>query len=388
MPELLMNMDALVHNLRCINQLEQAWGFSFLPVLKMVASHPAVVACLRQHGHARHGVADLTEQCGPGEKGPARDERALINLSAPGRADEVVRHFARSPFSCEESFRALDAAARQAGLCHEALLMVDLGDMREGVPLSAAPALLRRVAAASRRAGSAPGAHVAGLGVNMGCLYGACPDALNMRQLEELAARAESLLGHALRLVSLGGSIFWNWFARQETHRPALPPGCVLEFRMGDPLLLGYDIYRECPLLGADFRQDIFGLSATVLEVMERDIRPPRLCVRNGRGIAVSCHHRGRRLRALVDCGSLHTDVSGLSLDLPGGSVVDYSGNYTILDLTDCPHVPAVGQALRFSPSYWAVARACRTPQVPIRIISDRHAPAPLSRFQPDAGRA
>lgn len=371
MPELEINLDALAHNLRLIRRQEQAWGFRFLPVLKMVASHPDVVDFLRTQGYARYGIADMTEHLLYGQEPPARTGRVLINLAPPDRADDVVRLFERSAFSCESTFRALDAAARAAGLHHEALLMVDIGDMREGIPQEDAPALLRAVATASQRAAHGPGAHVAGIGVNLGCLYGTCPDDENMALLEALAARAGALLGHALHRVSLGGSIFWNWFARRHGHGPHLPPGCIMEFRMGDPLLLGRDMYRDEALLAGDFRQDIFRLSATVLEVTERDIRPPRQSVHNGRGLHADCPDLGKRLRALVDCGSLHTDVRGLSLARPDWRISDFSGNYAILDLSGCPQAPVPGEHVRFIPSYWAVARTCRMPHIRKTLIHD-----------------
>ena len=371
MPELEINLDALAHNLRLVRHREQAWGFRFLPVLKMVASHPEIVAFLRRQGYGCHGIADMTEHLLYGQEPPARAGRVLINLAPPDRTDDVVRLFERSSFSCEATFRALDAAARAAGLHHEALLMVDIGDMREGIPQDEAPALLRAVAAASQRAARGPGAHVAGIGVNLGCLYGPCPDEENMARLETLAARAGDLLGHALHRVSLGGTIFWNWFARRHGHGPHLPPGCIMEFRMGDPLLLGWDMYRDQALLGGDFRQDIFRLTATVLEVTERDIRPPRQSVHNGRGLPADCPVLGKRLRALVDCGSLHTDVQGLTLPRADWRITDFSGNYAVLDVSACPQAPVTGDHVRFIPSYWAVARTCRMPHIRKTIVHD-----------------
>lgn len=371
MPELEINLDALAHNLRLVRHREQAWGFRFLPVLKMVASHPEIVAFLRRQGYGCHGIADMTEHLLYGQEPPARAGRVLINLAPPDRTDDVVRLFERSSFSCEATFRALDAAARAAGLHHEALLMVDIGDMREGIPQDEAPALLRAVAAASQRAARGPGAHVAGIGVNLGCLYGTCPDEENMARLEALAARAGDLLGHALHRVSLGGTIFWNWFARRHGHGPHLPPGCIMEFRMGDPLLLGWDMYRDQALLGGDFRQDIFRLTATVLEVTERDIRPPRQSVHNGRGLPADCPVLGKRLRALVDCGSLHTDVQGLTLPGTDWRITDFSGNYAVLDVSACPQAPVTGDHVRFIPSYWAVARTCRMPHIRKTIVHD-----------------
>ena len=371
MPELEINLDALAHNLRLVRHREQAWGFRFLPVLKMVASHPEIVAFLRRQGYGCHGIADMTEHLLYGQEPPARAGRVLINLAPPDRTDDVVRLFERSSFSCEATFRALDAAARAAGLHHEALLMVDIGDMREGIPQDEAPALLRAVAAASQRAARGPGAHVAGIGVNLGCLYGTCPDEENMARLEALAARAGDLLGHALHRVSLGGTIFWNWFARRHGHGPHLPPGCIMEFRMGDPLLLGWDMYRDQALLGGDFRQDIFRLTATVLEVTERDIRPPRQSVHNGRGLPADCPVLGKRLRALVDCGSLHTDVQGLTLPRTDWRITDFSGKYAVLDVSACPQAPVTGDHVRFIPSYWAVARTCRMPHIRKTIVHD-----------------
>ena len=123
MPELEINLNALAHNLRLIRRQEQAWGFRFLPVLKMVASHPDVVDFLRTQGYARYGIADMTEHLLYGQEPPARTGRVLINLAPPDRADDVVRLFERSAFSCESTFRALDAAARAAGLHHEGTVL-------------------------------------------------------------------------------------------------------------------------------------------------------------------------------------------------------------------------------------------------------------------------
>ena len=363
MPEIQINTEAVLHNLEVIRGLEHAWGFTLLPVLKMAAAHPGITALLHARGRPSYGVADVDEHLAHSSHAPDSEGRVLTNIPPLHRTDDVTRLFERSAFSRAEGFHAVDEAARRQGRKHAALLMVDLGDMREGVPAPEALALLRKVAPASRRACRENGARVIGLGVTMGCLYGTCPDEENMACLEDLASKAENALGHSLNMISLGGTVFWNWFAERKKTL-LLPAGCALEFRMGDPLLLGYDMYRNLPLQGGDFRRDTFRLSATVLEVHDRDIRPPRHSVHNGHGLSVAPLLTGKRKRALIDCGSLHTDVAGLSLQMPGAEIVDFSGNYAILDVTDCPRPPLVGDHVHFLPSYWAVARACRVPQV------------------------
>lgn len=57
-----------------------------------------------------------------------------------------------------------------------------------------------------------------------------------------------------------------------------------MELRIADPILLGYDSYHEKASAGGTFRRDLFKLDATVLEVTERNLRPPRVLALNGQG--------------------------------------------------------------------------------------------------------
>lgn len=61
MPSLTLNMNALRWNLSQVPRLEQSWNFSFMPVLKMVACHPAVVDAVKQAGYRHYGAAEVDE---------------------------------------------------------------------------------------------------------------------------------------------------------------------------------------------------------------------------------------------------------------------------------------------------------------------------------------
>ena len=144
-----------------------------------------------------------------------------------------------------------------------------------------------------------------------------------------------------------------------------------MEFRMGDPLLLGWDMYRDQALLGGDFRQDIFRLTATVLEVAERDIRPPtpERPQRAGPARRLPCPGKtppgagGLRQPAHGRPGP-HAPRDGLAdhrfqrqLRRPGRERLSSGAR-------DGDHV-------RFIPSYWAVARTCRMPHIRKTIVHD-----------------
>lgn len=356
MPTIVTHLDALAHNHRLVTRLGKAWGFTLLPVLKMVGCHPTVTRFLHEAGHSGFGAADVDEPVmfAPQSEG----DKVLINIPPLGRARDVVRAFRRSAVSSLEGILALEAAARELRLVHSALLMVDIGDLREGIPPEDVAPLLETLNRENLEY-----VRLIGIGVNMGCLHGACPDDRNMALLRRTADGVEAALNRPLDVISLGGSIFFEWFSRQgRSFR--LSPGCVLELRAGDPLLLGYDIYRNIDFPGGVFRRDVFSLEATVLELREKNMVPPRESVLNGQGRKSRMRSQGRRWRVLLDCGSLHTDVQALELDLPGAEIVGFSGNYSILDVTRCPERPKVGDTVAFRPRYWAVARAFRTPLV------------------------
>ncbi len=107
-----------------------------------------------------------------------------------------------------------------------------------------------------------------------------------------------------------------------------------------------------------------------MLEVTERNLRPPRVLALNGQGEIAPLTRTGPRKRALLDCGILHTSVRGLKLDIPGAEIVDFSGNYTILDITDCPGTFRPGDTVSFVPDYWAIAQSFRNPMVPKHCLS------------------
>ena len=364
MPVIYLDMQAMSHNFDIVRQRAAMWGFRWLPVLKMVAGYGPVEDFLYAHGFPVTGTADVDEHlCSGRAPDPAR--HVYINIVPPSRAADVVRRFHRSCVSSEAGVRALDRAAAEADVDHGCLLMLDLGDGREGLcpgeALTAFTEALRKTPPLRVR--------LTGVGVTLGCLNGRCPDVLIMRRLLASMEAVRPLMASS-PVVSLGGSIFWNWFVQHhDAVRDALNhAGWTLELRMGDPLLTGFDMYRNEDFLGGPFRRDVFELRAQVLEVQTKYAQYEGTRVANGHGARPDGRGRASWMQALLDCGMLHTDMTDVTPDLPGAEYLDYSGNYAVLDVTDCGRRPEAGDIVRLRPGYWAVAKAFRTPQVEKRM--------------------
>lgn len=368
MPTIYLNRDALIENARLTKAHCTRFGCEWLPVLKMTQAWPSIRRLLQEEGIFRAGLADVDEGVRLHAAPDARRD-VLINLASPDRADAIVRRFGRSVVSNREALAALEAAAARQRKPHDVLLAVDLGDGREGIPLAGNwKALLSEPRGFVR---------ITGVCTTLGCLMGLCPDTRMVSALFERLEAVREQFDVDSPLVSLGGSIVWNWIVSHEAELSAIRfehPGWTLELRAGNPLMIGWDDYRDEPLLSAlegAFRSDVFVLGARVLELQRKTHSGLGEHVLNGHGARLQ-PQREAHCQAIADCGRLHTDVSSLRLLLPKARIIDFSGNYCIMDVTECRPLPKPGDRIAFMPSYWAVAWACRTPCVEKKIVSNQ----------------
>ncbi len=366
MPAILLNLDALSHNARQTRALAGRWGVAVLPVLKAVASHPAAVRTLKAAGFLRFGHAEAGEAARSGDLG----EKTLIQLASPAQAPLVVVRFQRSFQAAPETLAALDGAAGAAGLIHQVVLMVDLGDLREGLSpedLPEALELVRRFRHLS----------VTGFGATVACLGDRLPDRRLAAALADIRRLFEER-GWVRPEVSLGGSVLCDWVEREG-------PGAITELRLGDPFILGEDIYRLQDLPGGPFRRDVCILEAEVVEIRRRLIEAPE----EGPVPHHTDHQErpdavltGWRLRALLAAGRFHTSLGSIDRQgapilsrmvchLPGAVITGLTAGYLVLDVTECRRPVRVGQKICFTPGYWSIAQGFRNPMMEIRPVRD-----------------
>lgn len=112
--------------------------------------------------------------------------------------------------------------------------------------------------------------------------------------------------------------------------------------RVGGALLVGDIEYFDGRVPGLT---NPFSIRASVVESREKLIE----------GI--------RRRRAIVDFGSIHTDVSATYPRIPSLKIVGYSGEYAVIDFSEGPAL-SVGQPLVFDLGYQAMARSMNSPRL------------------------
>ena len=123
----------------------------------------------------------------------------LLRSPPLSRAEEVVRTVDISLQSELTIIKELARIAERLGRVHDIILMIDLGDLREGIwPNELLPTIEKIL--------EMRGVRVAGVGTNLTCFGAIVPTRENLNQLEGHAYKVERLTGLRLDWVSGGNS--------------------------------------------------------------------------------------------------------------------------------------------------------------------------------------
>jgi predicted amino acid racemase len=125
-----------------------------------------------------------------------------IYIKPPAKVyvDEVVKYADISLNSSYYTIKALNVAAKKNGIVHQIIIMVELGELREGVKRSELMDFYEKVFELSN-------INVIGIGSNLGCMYGVEPSYDKLLQLSLYEELISAKFNRDLNLVSGGTSI-------------------------------------------------------------------------------------------------------------------------------------------------------------------------------------
>lgn len=277
----------------------------------------------------------------------------LIRVPAAEEAEEVVRWADASVQSQIETIRVISDEALRQGRVHPILLMLDVGDLREGV---FGEEQLREIAPQIK---ACPGVELVGLGTNVGCYGSVLPSVENMGAL----VRARDLLngewGFQIRTLSAGGTCCLKLL-----EDGTMPEG-VNQLRVGEAVMCGEDTTGHRFLEGC--HPDAFQIAAQVVELRRKPSVPIGELGRDGSGEQPVYPDRGVRLRAICALGKQDVDWGALTPLLPGAVVIGASSDHLLVDVEDCGVRP--GDWLRFRCGYMAILHAATSPYVKFSMI-------------------
>lgn len=252
----------------------------------------------------------------------------------------------------------LSASACAQGRTHGVVLMVELGDLREGI-------MPCDLVAAAREVVALPGVDLRGIGTNLACQNGVVPDATNMAELSCLATSVETACDVDLEIISGGNSANLDW---------ALDPdstiGRINHLRLGESILLGREPLRRSVLEG--LHADGFSLVGEVIE-SKRKPSAPRGSLAQAAFGQTSGPPSGSvpMQRVIVGVGRQDVDPDGITPPV-GFDYLGASSDHLVLASASDSAPP--GTEIRFDVNYSALLRAMSSPFVVRRFLDDQAA--------------
>ncbi len=354
-PRIEVDLSKIRRNTQTVVRQLGARGIDVTGVTKASCGHPAIAQAMLDGGalglaDARINNVQRLRQAG------ITCPVTLIRTPMLSQADEVVE-FCEVSYNTEIAvITALASAAIRRDKVHGIILMVELGDGREGISSE-------HVAEIAQEIMTMQGVALKGIGANFACLSGIAPTASQMASLCDLANEIETVCGPLLKTVSGGNSATLPWALGWRS------TGRINDLRLGEAILLGVE-----PVTGEQIdgmQTDAFTLIA---EVIEKGAKPAPFPIALVDPTLVKLRivpTSGVSRRLILALGHQDTDISGLSMPV-GSTKIGATSDHFVIETMRSPL--RLGSEVSFQMNYSALMYAMAAPDIEVKLLDDRPA--------------
>ncbi len=252
----------------------------------------------------------------------------------------VVKYADVSLNSDLETMRMLSAEAQKQEKVHQVIIMVEMGELREGVMGDNLVAFYESVF-------QLPNIEILGFGTNLNCLYGVMPSRDKLIQLSLYKQIVEEKFDKKISLLSGGTSVTIPMLAKKQ-----VPPG-LNHFRVGETLYFGANLWTGKTIKG--MKDDVITLKAEIIELIEKPIVPEGTMAENpsGESYEINVDDYGKTSwRALLDVGLLDISPDFLIPLDKKMEIAGASSDILVIDLGKNPKKYQVGDFIKFKLKY------------------------------------
>lgn len=339
-PRILIDTRIIKQNVSEVVKLAKGYGINLAGVTKGYCAHPEIV-----QAYIDGGVEYLADSRILNLKKIAHIKIPKIMLRLPmiSEVEDIIDYADISLNSEIDTIKALSDAAIAKNRIHNIILMVDLGDLREGYfnideLYLAVEAILEF-----------KGVKLIGLGSNLTCYGGVIPDSETLNRLNSIKDKLSELYNIELEIVSGGNSSSLHLLEDGELIG-------INNLRIGESLIFGTESAYGDQLDGTNSRA--FTIQAQVIEIKEKPSVPTGKIGKDAFGKTPTFVDRGIRKRMLCAIGKQDIDLDTLypldnELIILGGS-----SDHLILDCHDCKRNYKIGDIIEFNIHYVSLLRA------------------------------
>lgn len=280
-----------------------------------------------------------------------------IKPPAKGVIEEVITYADISMNTDLHTIQMLSDEAVKQNKVHKIIIMIDLGELREGVMREDFIDFYAKVFEMKN-------IEVVGLGTNLACLYGILPNNDKLIQLCLYKQLIELKFNVKIPFIS-GGSSVTIPLIKQGTL-----PKDINHFRIGETLFMGTDAYNHVPFKNMD--NDIFKLYAEIIELYEKPLIPSGELGSNLEGDVVTFDDENigkTSVRAIIDIGLLDIDMKHLEATNANVKLAGATSDMVVLDLGENLEHFKVGDQMEFTLDYMGIVRIMNSKYIEKRVV-------------------
>ena len=276
----------------------------------------------------------------------------------PKRSIKKVVKYADVSFNSETStIELLSAEAVRQNKIHKITIMIELGDLREGI-------MGENLLGFYKKVFDLPNIEVVAIGANLNCLHGVMPSQDKLIQLSLYKQLVEATFDKKIKWITGGTSVTIPLLLIGQV------PKSVNHFRIGEALYFGNNLVTGLPIEGMN--TTVFRLFTEILEITEKPKVPTGQMDENPYGEVYEIDEKDygkKSYRSIIDVGSLDISPDYLIPDDPEVKVVNASSDMLIVDLGNTNRNYEVGGIISFTLKYMGELHLLNSDYIDKRVV-------------------
>lgn len=330
-----------------IYEMCKANGIEPAGVVKGFSAIPKVAELFVEAGFKTLGDSRMKEIIRL-RSGNIKAELMLVRIPMPSEITELVRYADSSLNSEIKTIKLINEEAGAQGKVHGVILMVDMGDLREGFFDK------KEVIEIAKEVEGYKNIKLLGIGTNLGCYGSIKPSEKNLGELCELAEKIEEKIGRRLEIISGGASTSLSLLIVGNM------PKRINHLRIGEAIITAKDFPYLWDIEMPGIYRDPMILKAQIVEIKRKSSFPIGETFVDAFGNKPVYTDRGIRKRALLAIGNKDIgDITKLKPRHEGIEIIGSSSDHLILDIEAYEGELEVGDILEFDTFYSAMLFLC-----------------------------
>jgi len=252
--------------------------------------------------------------------------------------DDVVKYSDISLNTEMKVIQKISEKAQEIRKKHKIILMVEMGDLREGIPIEEVDEVVKKTK-------KLPGITLYGIGMNLACFGGVVPTEEKIKEFCNTVKKIEERHNIKFEMVSGGNSANIPYLLEKKEKTK------INNLRIGEGILLGLETVNRTNI--PDTYRDTFILEAEIIEYKHKQSKPYGKITQNAFGKTPEFKDIGKINRAIVAVGKQDTipeDLIPIDKDI---EILGSSSDHIILQIKNNSY--NVGDTVKFKLKYGAL---------------------------------